>query len=159
MRRILDGGERVAWGAKTIPEGGFLSLPRRLSAPGMLICGDGAGLVNVPALKGIHYAVESGRLAAEAAWRTLERGASARAALATYDDSIRASFIWDDLREVRPEGVAYVMTVFARHYLGVETAKTAAIPVSPSRLLRDQADAIREIQGIICDEEQIEKTA
>ena len=67
LQELLRGGERVAWGAKTIPEGGFLSLPKRLHAPGLLICGDGAGLVNVPALKGIHYAVESGRLAAEAA--------------------------------------------------------------------------------------------
>ena len=58
----------MAWGAKTIPEGGFVALPQRFHAPGLLIAGDGAGLVNVPALKGIHYAVESGRLAAEAAW-------------------------------------------------------------------------------------------
>ncbi|HZP74386.1 MAG TPA: electron-transfer flavoprotein:ubiquinone oxidoreductase [Gaiellaceae bacterium] len=101
MRRILEGGERVQWGAKTIPEGGFVALPKRFHAPGLLLCGDGVGLVNVPALKGIHYAIESGRLAAEAAWRTLERGVSARTALATYDDALRSSFIWRDLREVR----------------------------------------------------------
>src|SRR5581483_10471715 len=101
VRRILDGGERVQWGAKTIPEGGFVALPKRFHAPGLLLCGDGVGLVNVPALKGIHYAIESGRLAAEAAWRTLERGVSARTALATYDDALRSSFIWRDLREVR----------------------------------------------------------
>ena len=74
VRRMLEGGERIAWGAKTIPEGGYLAVPRRLHAPGLLICGDGAGLVNVPALKGIHYAVESGRLAAEAAFGALARG-------------------------------------------------------------------------------------
>ena len=66
VRKILDGGERIAWGAKTIPEGGFYSLPSKLHAPGLVLCGDGAGFVNVPALKGIHYAVESGVLAAEA---------------------------------------------------------------------------------------------
>src|SRR5207244_620561 len=65
VRRILEGGERVGWGAKTIPEGGFHSLPRQFHAPGLLIAGDGAGMVNVPALKGIHYAVEAGMLAAE----------------------------------------------------------------------------------------------
>jgi electron-transferring-flavoprotein dehydrogenase len=80
VRKLLEGGERIAWGAKTIPEGGFLSVPRRLSAPGLLICGDGAGLVNVPALKGIHYAVESGRLAAEAAFAALQPGEDAVAA-------------------------------------------------------------------------------
>ncbi|MGN6798672.1 MAG: 4Fe-4S dicluster domain-containing protein [Gaiellaceae bacterium] len=101
IKRILDGGERVQWGAKTIPEGGFVALPSRFHAPGLLLCGDGVGLVNVPALKGIHYAVESGRLAAEAAWRTLARGASGREALASYDASLRESFIWSDLREVR----------------------------------------------------------
>src|SRR5206468_4561726 len=76
VRGVLEGGERVAWGAKTIPEGGFLSLPNQLHAPGLLICGDGAGLVNVPALKGIHYAVESGRLAAETAFSASQRGES-----------------------------------------------------------------------------------
>ena len=101
IRRILDGGERVQWGAKTIPEGGFVALPKQFHAPGLLLTGDGVGLVNVPALKGIHYAIESGRLAAEAAWSTLERGASPRTALAKYDDSLRESFIWSDLQEVR----------------------------------------------------------
>jgi electron-transferring-flavoprotein dehydrogenase len=103
VRRILEGGERVAWGAKTIPEGGFLSLPRRLSAPGLLICGDGAGLVNVPALKGIHYAVESGRLAAETAFAALQRGETPwrPGALDGYDAALRESFIWEDLRRVR----------------------------------------------------------
>ena len=93
---ILDGGERVEWGAKTIPEGGFVALPRQFHAPGLLLCGDGVGLVNVPALKGIHYAIESGRLAAEAAWGSLRGGA-----LGAYDDALRSSFVWSDLRRVR----------------------------------------------------------
>jgi electron-transferring-flavoprotein dehydrogenase len=103
IHRLLVGGERLQWGAKTIPEGGFLSLPKRLHAPGLLICGDGAGLVNVPALKGIHYAVESGRLAAEAAFAALRRGESParRGALQRYDDSLRESFVWKDLHMVR----------------------------------------------------------
>jgi len=103
VRKMLDGGERVAWGAKTIPEGGFLSLPKRLHAPGLLICGDGAGLVNVPALKGIHYAVESGRLAAEAAFASLQLGETPTrsGALAGYDESLEKSFVWEDLKRVR----------------------------------------------------------
>jgi electron-transferring-flavoprotein dehydrogenase len=101
VRRILEGGERVEWGAKTIPEGGFVALPRALHAPGLLLCGDGAGLVNVPALKGVHYAVESGRLAAESAFAAVRRGASPATALGSYDDALRESFIWSDLREVR----------------------------------------------------------
>jgi electron-transferring-flavoprotein dehydrogenase len=103
VRRILDGGERIGWGAKTIPEGGFLSLPSGFSASGLLLCGDGVGLVNVPALKGIHYAVESGRLAAEAAVRALQPGETPwrPGALASYDEALRESFVWKDLERVR----------------------------------------------------------
>ncbi|MBV8396400.1 MAG: 4Fe-4S dicluster domain-containing protein, partial [Actinobacteria bacterium] len=92
VRGLLAGGERVQWGAKTIPEGGFLSLPRACSAPGVLLCGDGAGFVNVPALKGVHLAVETGRLAAEAA---------ASGDIASFDEALRSSFVWDELRAVR----------------------------------------------------------
>jgi electron-transferring-flavoprotein dehydrogenase len=100
---MLAGGERVAWGAKTITEGGFLSLPRQLSAPGLLLAGEGPGLVNVPRLKGIHFAVESGRLAAEAAFRALRRGEHPGriGALDSYDEALRESYLWKDLREVR----------------------------------------------------------
>ena len=103
IRRMLDDGERLEWGAKTIPEGGFLALPKRLNAPGLLLCGDGVGMVNVPALKGIHYALESGRLAAEAAYRALQPGESPgrRGALGSYDEAVRESYIWKDLKRVR----------------------------------------------------------
>ena len=103
VRKMLDGGERIGWGAKTIPEGGFVALPSRLHAPGLLMCGDGAGLVNVPALKGIHYAVESGHLAAEAAVDALRPGRTpwTPGALGVYDDAVRESFIWSELKEVR----------------------------------------------------------
>jgi electron-transferring-flavoprotein dehydrogenase len=101
VRGILDGGERVEWGAKTIPEGGFVALPKQFHAPGLLLCGDGAGFVNVPALKGVHYAIESGRLAAEAAFAAVRPGSSPATALGTYDDALRESFIWEDLQEVR----------------------------------------------------------
>jgi len=101
VRRILEGGERIEWGAKTIPEGGLAALPKRLHAPGLLLCGDGAGFVNVPALKGVHYAIESGRLAAETAFRAVQPGAGPASALQTYDDAVRDSFIWHDLNEVR----------------------------------------------------------
>jgi electron-transferring-flavoprotein dehydrogenase len=138
VRRILEGGERVQWGAKTIPEGGFVALPKRFHAPGVLLCGDGVGLVNVPALKGIHYAVESGRLAAEAAWRTLARGASARVALATYDDALRESFIWGDLREVRNMRQAFGRGFYLGGALaGAMTATKGRFPPGNTRTERD----------------------
>jgi electron-transferring-flavoprotein dehydrogenase len=103
IRKILDGGERIGWGAKTIPEGGFVALPRRLHAPGLLLTGDAAGFVNVPALKGIHYAVETGRLAAEAAVDALRPGRTpwTPGALASYDASLRETYVWNDLKRVR----------------------------------------------------------
>ncbi len=73
VRGILEGGKRVAWGAKAIPEGGYWAMPKP-SAPGMVICGDSAGMVNVPVLKGIHYAIHSGILAAETIFKRLKDG-------------------------------------------------------------------------------------
>jgi electron-transferring-flavoprotein dehydrogenase len=103
VRRILEGGKRLAWGAKTIPEGGFLSLPDRFHFPGGMIVGDGAGLVNVPALKGIHYAMRSGMLAAEAVFAALGPGRTAwePGALESYDTALRESYVWKDLERVR----------------------------------------------------------
>ncbi|HXV56330.1 MAG TPA: electron-transfer flavoprotein:ubiquinone oxidoreductase [Gaiellaceae bacterium] len=103
VRRILEGGTRVAWGAKTIPEGGFQAVPDRLSFPGGMVVGDSAGFVNVPALKGIHYAMKSGMLAAEAAFAAVRPGSTAWSpgALDGYDEAVRASYIWKDLQRVR----------------------------------------------------------
>jgi electron-transferring-flavoprotein dehydrogenase len=103
VRRILEGGKRLAWGAKTIPEGGFLSFPDRFHFPGGMIVGDGAGLVNVPALKGIHYAMRSGMLAAETVFEALGPGRTAwePGALESYDAALRESYIWKDLERVR----------------------------------------------------------
>jgi len=65
VRKILEGGKRVAWGAKTLPSGGYWSMPRKLAVPGMVMVGDGAGMINVPELKGLHYAMHAGMYAAE----------------------------------------------------------------------------------------------
>jgi electron-transferring-flavoprotein dehydrogenase len=140
VRAILDGGERIGWGAKTIPEGGFLSLPKRLHGPGLLLTGDGAGFVNVPALKGIHYAIESGSLAAEAAFAALQPGEAAgrRGALAPYDDAIRQSFIWEDLRRVRNMRQAFGRGFYLGGMLaGAMTATRGAFPPGNARTERD----------------------
>ncbi len=140
VRRILDGGERVAWGAKTIPEGGFLSFPRRFHAPGLLIAGDGAGLVNVPALKGIHYAIESGRLAAEAAFAVLQPGETPGrpGALRRYDDALRQSFVWSDLQRVRNMRPAFGRGFWMGAALaGAVTMSFGRFPPRDIRLERD----------------------
>jgi electron-transferring-flavoprotein dehydrogenase len=106
VRGILEGGKRVAWGAKTIPEGGYYAMPRRLHVPGAIITGDSAGMVNVPALKGVNYAIQSGILAAEAIFESLQQGRlHSPAGLWGYDTRIRESFIWKDMfrtRNMRP---------------------------------------------------------
>jgi len=104
---IFAGGELQEWGAKTIPEGGWWSLPERLHGDGVLIAGDAAGLVNVAALKGIHYAMQSGILAAETAFRALGAGEPSAAALAGYDRALRASFIGRDLYRTRNMRLAF----------------------------------------------------
>jgi electron-transferring-flavoprotein dehydrogenase len=98
VRKILDGGKRVAWGAKTIPSGGYWALPRRLSVPGMVICGDGAGMVNVPELKGIHYAMHAGMYAAEEIVAALKRDSINFEA---YDERVEKSTIGQDLYRSR----------------------------------------------------------
>lgn len=96
-REVLEGGERMAWGAKVIPEGGFWSIPK-LSAPGVVLCGDTAGLVNVPYLKGIHYAIHSGIYAAEAIFEQLRQDSTD---FTTYEERVKNSIIWTDLHATR----------------------------------------------------------
>lgn len=138
IRALLEGGERVAWGAKTIPSGGFHSLPKRLHAPGLLLCGDGAGMVNIARLKGVHYAIESGRLAAEAAFAALKPGATPATALAAYDDAVRRSFIWSDLHEVRN-----MRQVFGRGFF-VGGALASAMTVTKGRFELGKLPAERD---------------
>jgi electron-transferring-flavoprotein dehydrogenase len=144
---IVAGGERLEWGAKTIPEGGLYSLPRKLHAPGLLFCGDGPGMVNVPALKGIHYAVESGRLAAESAFDALRRGRTAATpgVLESYDRAIRDSFIWRDLERVKNMRQAFGRGLWLGGALaGMMTATRGKLPPGTFRTELDaEQDLIR----------------
>ncbi|MFI5207653.1 MAG: 4Fe-4S dicluster domain-containing protein [Gemmatimonadales bacterium] len=105
VKDVLEGGTRneKGWGAKTIPEGGWYATPTRLALPGALLTGDAAGLVNVPSLKGVHYAMWSGMLAAQTIFAALKAGVNLRGprALADYDTAVRGGFIGKDLFRVR----------------------------------------------------------
>jgi electron-transferring-flavoprotein dehydrogenase len=95
VRGILEGGKRVGWGAKTIPSGGYWAMPERLWAPGVVLAGDGAGMVNIPQLKGIHYAMLAGMFAAEAIYERLrDRGSCDD--LSNYAEKVRGSEIEKD---------------------------------------------------------------
>jgi electron-transferring-flavoprotein dehydrogenase len=99
VAKLLEGGKRVGWGAKTIPSGGYWAMPRRLSAPGLVLAGDGAAMCNVSELKGIHYAMHAGMFAAEAIYEKLKAGSTDD--LSSYDERVRDSEIVKDLFRTR----------------------------------------------------------
>jgi electron-transferring-flavoprotein dehydrogenase len=96
VRGILEGGERVAWGAKALPGGGYWSMPK-LSMPGALLVGDSAGMVDTVALKGVHHCIKSGKLAAEAIYNSLKNAES----LERYEQAVEDSSIGQELYQVR----------------------------------------------------------
>lgn len=107
VRRHLEGGELVEWGAKTIPEGGFYALPERRYGEGLLMVGDAAGFVDVPSLKGIHYAMQSGIYAARAIFRALKQDDFSTDTLQAYDQMVDGSFIVEDLYRTRNMRLAF----------------------------------------------------
>jgi electron-transferring-flavoprotein dehydrogenase len=107
FRPFLEGGEMVEWGAKTIPEGGYYALPARRSGDGVVLLGDAAGFVDVPSLKGIHYAMQSGIYAARTIFAALKAGDTAAAALAPYDRLVNESYIARDLYRTRNMRLAF----------------------------------------------------
>ena len=108
FKEILTGGTMLEWGAKTIPEGGFHSLPERLFGDGVVMIGDTAGFVDVPSLKGIHYAMESGMLAATTIVQALTtEGRVPAERLAGYDVAVRQSRIVQDMHKTRNMRLAF----------------------------------------------------
>jgi electron-transferring-flavoprotein dehydrogenase len=145
IRPILEGGARAGWGARTIPEGGFYAIPKQLNVRGALLAGDSAGFVNVPALKGIHYAMWSGMLAAEAIFDVLKRGGdpASLGALDGYDWAVRRSFIWSDLHRVRNLRQAFGAGLMAGGALAA--LMTATGGVFPGWRFPSHADADRPV--------------
>jgi electron-transferring-flavoprotein dehydrogenase len=107
FRPYLEGGELLEWGAKTIPEGGYHALPERRSGDGVLLVGDAVGFVDVPSLKGIHYAMQSGIYAARAAFAALKAGEPSAARLSAYDRMVDESYIVADMYRTRNMRLAF----------------------------------------------------
>jgi electron-transferring-flavoprotein dehydrogenase len=99
IRPFLEGGRRIGFGARAVSEGGFQSVPK-LAFPGGALIGCGAGFMNVPRIKGIHNAMASGMLAAEAAAAALAEG-RAGDVLSAYEAAYCSSAICRDLKRVR----------------------------------------------------------
>ncbi|HEX6628511.1 MAG TPA: electron-transfer flavoprotein:ubiquinone oxidoreductase [Gemmatimonadaceae bacterium] len=107
FKDVLESGEMVEWGAKTIPEGGYYALPKRRHGDGVMIAGDSAGFVEVASLKGIHYAMQSGMFAARAAFDALKRKDTSASTLKEYDAMVDGSFIASDLYHRRNMRLAF----------------------------------------------------
>ncbi len=97
--RYLEGGERVAYGARAITEGGFQSVPK-LTFPGGALIGCSAGFVNVPRIKGNHNAMKTGMMGAEAAYEAIQAGREGDE-LDAYTEKYRSSWVYDELKKVR----------------------------------------------------------
>ncbi|KAL1301706.1 hypothetical protein AAFC00_005915 [Neodothiora populina] len=101
-KEYLEGGKCISYGARTLNEGGFQSIPK-CAFPGGALIGDTAGFLNVPKIKGTHTAMRSGMLAAEAAYTALDgaKDDDSSVFLYDYEDKLRESSIWTELKEVR----------------------------------------------------------
>ncbi|MGB3140206.1 MAG: NAD(P)/FAD-dependent oxidoreductase, partial [Aestuariivirga sp.] len=99
ISQVLEGGRRVAYGARAITEGGFQSVPK-LYFPGGVLIGCSAGFVNVPRIKGSQNAMKTGMMAAEAAFAALNEGRSGDE-LAAYETAYEKSWVYRDLKRVR----------------------------------------------------------
>jgi electron-transferring-flavoprotein dehydrogenase len=100
MTSLLNGGQMVRYGAKALPEGGWLTLPE-CAVDGALIVGDAAGFLNSLRLKGIHLAMKTGMLAAETAFEAVVSDDTSAGRLSSFDERIRQSWVGAELRPVQ----------------------------------------------------------
>jgi electron-transferring-flavoprotein dehydrogenase len=140
IRPYLDGGQLLEWGAKTIPEGGYYALPERRCGDGVLVAGDAAGFVDVPSLKGIHYAIQSGIYAARAIFEGLKRGDTSRSGLAAYDRMVDESYIVADLHRTRNMRLAFKDGLYVGGFkAGLMTLTSGRFPSARIEMPEDAA--------------------
>jgi electron-transferring-flavoprotein dehydrogenase len=144
FRQYLEGGEMIEWGAKTIPEGGYYSVPKRRHGDGLIIVGDAAGYVEVSSLKGIHYAMHSGMMAARQIFEALKKGDTSEAALAGYTAAVDRSVIMNDLKARRNMRLAFKSGfVTGGVKAGLMTVTGGAFPGSKISIEEDAAETKR----------------
>ncbi len=136
IQQFIKGGEVIAYGAKTLPEGGYFALPR-LFVDGALLVGDSAGFLNVPYLKGIHYAMKSGMLAAETIYEGLVRGAITPTVLSSFEERLRQSFVMQDLYRARNFRRAFARGLYQGLLLGGLSLWTGLGPTRPGKVPQD----------------------
>ena len=120
IRKTLEGGRRVSYGARAISAGGFQSIPK-LTFPGGMIVGDAAGFLNLPKIKGSHTAIKSGMTAAEATFDALRNDGETRE-IVSYREKLEQTWLWDELRRVRNVKPAFKWGLFpAMAYSALDT--------------------------------------
>ena len=141
IRPYLDGGQLLEWGAKTIPEGGYYALPERRCGDGVLIAGDAAGFVDVPSLKGIHYAMQSGIYRRAGDLRRRSSGATRPGrALAPYDRMVDESYIVADLHRTRNMRLAFKDGLYVGGFkAGLMTLTSGRFPSARIEMPEDAA--------------------
>lgn len=117
IKSLIEGGEVIAYGAKTLPEGGYYSIPE-LATNGAVIIGDAAALTSVRKLKGLHYAIKSGIVAGEAIFEAIEKQDFSKRTLSTYEDRLEKSFVMKDMRAARNYRQVFAKAGRAGLYLG-----------------------------------------
>jgi len=100
IRKTLEGGKRIAYGARAVNKGGLQSLPK-LTVPGGLLAGCDAGFLNGVKIKGSHTAMKSGMLAAETVWNALSSGDEGGSDLVDFEGAVRGSWLYDELHRAR----------------------------------------------------------
>ena len=144
FRPYLEGGEMIEWGAKTIPEGGFYAVPERRHGDGLIVVGDAAGYVEVASLKGIHYAMHSGIMAARQIFEALKKDDTSAAALAGYTAAVDNSVIMRDLKKRRNLRLAFKKGFFlGGAKAGLMTLTGGAFPGGKISVEEDAADPKR----------------
>ncbi len=121
IRPMLEGGRRIAYGARALNEGGFQSIPK-LTVPGGLLVGDTAGFLNVPKIKGTHTAMKSGMVAAETIHAALSGDPDGARELEQYPHRLRETWLWEELRRVRNIRPAFRWGLWGgMAYAGIDT--------------------------------------
>ena len=105
IRQYLEGGKRIAYGARAVNKGGLQSLPK-LSFPGGMLVGCDAGFLNGVKIKGAHTAIKTGMLAAESVHKALSSGDAGQSELDDYERNVKASWVYKELHSGRNFGPA-----------------------------------------------------
>lgn len=150
VKDIIKDGRPTHYGARTLPCGGYFSIPK-LTADGVMITGDSANLVDSRRLKGLHTAIKSGMLVAEVLFDAFKTNDFSAAQLARYEEKVKESWIYSDLRQGRnfTPAVAMGVPLPGGLLLGYEIIAGGATPIGDLKTKPDYSttSTMRDFYG------------